>query len=329
MKPRLEWKVGLFVLAGLILAALLLLSFSKGVSVFRPTYTILLHAENIAGLQPDAQVLVSGVKVGAVGKVTLDQGGKTVTVPLIIDKRFVIPRNSRFTIEQAGFLGDQYVGIEPIGEPSEAFEHLQHAQAERPFNLQEAARNATGLIQRLDEVIARIDEGLQQVRQLLLNPTTLTNLAAAAKNLRVLSDQASVTLSNIDGLITTNSPGLHEATANLVAFSERMSLFSSNVNDLVLTNRDEIQRSIQNVQESTESLKSLLQGVEEGKGLAGAVFKDEQLSKSLGEISANLSITTSNLNRRGLWGILWRQKDDSPPETRKVEKLRSPRDESR
>ena len=39
-KSRFEWKVGLFVFIGLVLLAALLLQFSKGTSLFRPTYDI-------------------------------------------------------------------------------------------------------------------------------------------------------------------------------------------------------------------------------------------------------------------------------------------------
>jgi len=42
-KSRLEWKVGLFVLTGLVLLAGLLLEFSKGLTFFQPTRAIYLH----------------------------------------------------------------------------------------------------------------------------------------------------------------------------------------------------------------------------------------------------------------------------------------------
>jgi hypothetical protein len=32
-------------------------------------------------------------------------------------------------------------------------------------------------------------------------------------------------------------------------------------------------------------------------------------------IAGNLSVTTSNLNRLGLWGILWSHKPPKPPDT--------------
>ncbi len=68
-KSRLEWKVGLFVFVGLVLIALLLLQFSKGLTMFQPTYRILLQATDVGGLKRGAGVLMSGVQVGTVSEI--------------------------------------------------------------------------------------------------------------------------------------------------------------------------------------------------------------------------------------------------------------------
>jgi hypothetical protein len=65
---------------------------------------------------------------------------------------------------------------------------------------------------------------------------------------------------------------------------------------------------VTNLEASTESLKDLLADVQAGKGLAGDLLKNDELAGNLSRIMYNLSITTSNLNRVGLWGILWKQK---------------------
>jgi hypothetical protein len=65
---------------------------------------------------------------------------------------------------------------------------------------------------------------------------------------------------------------------------------------------------VKNIESSTATLKSLLAGVQEGKGLAGELLENEQIAANVSRIVDNLSITTSNLNRLGLWRILWRPK---------------------
>ena len=60
-KSRLETKVGLFVFVGLALLAVLMIQFSKGTSLFRGTYTLKLHTDNVGGLKPQSAVLLAGV----------------------------------------------------------------------------------------------------------------------------------------------------------------------------------------------------------------------------------------------------------------------------
>ncbi|HTV62809.1 MAG TPA: MlaD family protein, partial [Verrucomicrobiae bacterium] len=110
---RLETKVGLFVFLGLVLTGVLLIQFSKGTSIFHGTYTLRLHTINVSGLKPHASVLLAGVQVGSVSEIRLAPDGKNVTIFLDIYKQYKIYGDAEFVIEQAGFLGDEYVAIIP------------------------------------------------------------------------------------------------------------------------------------------------------------------------------------------------------------------------
>src|SRR3989441_5930748 len=110
-EKRLEWKVGLFVVACLVLLGLLVLNFSKGLTLFTPTYTLRLRTSNVGGIKREAAVLVAGVPVGNVAGTDLSTDGRTVTVLLKILSRYQIHGDAVFTIDSMGFLGDQYVAI--------------------------------------------------------------------------------------------------------------------------------------------------------------------------------------------------------------------------
>src|SRR6516165_2003605 len=184
-KKRLEWKVGLFVFIGLAVLGALMLQFSKGTSIFRPTYNLYLVAKNIGGLKKGASVLMSGVPIGTVSDIELSPKGTSVTITLRIYKRYVIHKDAMFLIEQSGFLGDQYVAIVPTHNEGDVWEPDGHPTAEEPFNLQEVARSAAGFLQRVDETTKKLDEAIADVRRLVLNEETLTNLSTAVGNLRV------------------------------------------------------------------------------------------------------------------------------------------------
>jgi phospholipid/cholesterol/gamma-HCH transport system substrate-binding protein len=311
-KGRYEWKVGLFVLVGLVLLAALLLQFSKGTTFFRPTYRILLRAPNVGGLKMRSQVLMAGVPIGTVADVQLAPSGRNVIITLRIFSQFKVHKDARFVIEQSGFLGDQYVAILPTQNLGSTYRDSDMAEAEAPFNLQEVARSAAGFIQRVDETAKMLNDAIGDVRRFVLNEQTLTNLSAAVGNLRSASERALGTLDNFDALVASNSPALSSSGSNLVAFSEQMNHFANGLSGVLATNSDQIHTAVKNIESSTEVLKNVLDELQAGKGLAGTLLKNEQLAVSVEQIANNLSITSSNLNRLGLWGILWQHK---PPRT--------------
>jgi ABC-type transporter Mla subunit MlaD len=260
---------------------------------------------------------MSGVQVGTVSGIQLAPDGKSVSISLQLFKEYRVYKDARFIIDQAGFLGDQFVAIQPTKNATGVFQDHDTAEAESPFNLQEFTRSATGFIQRIDETVQKLDEALANVTKLALNPEALTNLALAISNLRGFSDRALVVADNLNGILTSNSPALSQSVSNLVAFSHQLNDFGDGLNGILATNRQSVQVAVSNIESSTETLKLLLSDVHAGKGLAGELLRNDKLATNVVEIAQNLSITTSNLNRLGLWKLLWQHKpaktDQSQP----------------
>ena len=95
-------KVGLFVFIGIVLIGALMLNFSRGVGLFRPKYELSMRVRSVAGLKERSSVNLSGVQIGNVKSVKLDQKTKTVIVRLTILKEFPLHNDSKFVIEQIG-----------------------------------------------------------------------------------------------------------------------------------------------------------------------------------------------------------------------------------
>ncbi len=324
MKTRLEWKVGLFVLLGLILLGVLLLQFSKGLTFFRPTYNVMLHAADISGLKKNASVLMSGVQVGTASEIRLAPDGKSVTITLKIFSQYAIHRDAKFAIEQSGFLGDQYVAIRPGSNAAGKFGDGDVAEAEKPFSLQEIIGSSSDFIDRIGATIQRLDESISNLNRSVLSPTTLTNLSLTVTNLRALSERANISLENLNRLIDTNSPAIKHAVSNVVLFSENIQGTAQSINALLATNSPAIDRAVKNVESSMEILNSMMADVRSGKGTVGNLLNNDQMATNLAQITANLSITSSNLNRLGLWGILWERRQPKTP-SQTFETLQAPK----
>ncbi|HVU27091.1 MAG TPA: MlaD family protein [Verrucomicrobiae bacterium] len=311
-KSRLEIKVGLFVFIGLALLALLVIQFSKGASLFESVYNLQLHAHNVGGLKQRAGVLLAGVQVGSVSDIQLADDGKSVTILLKIYNRYKIYKDAHFVIEQSGFLGDQYVSIIPTANQGPLLVNGDEVECQEPFNLQEVARSASGLIQRVDETAKKLNASVSSLQTEVLNDQTLTNFAEALVNFREFSSEAVGTMSNINFIVNTNAAQINLAVSNLVLFSQKLTTLSDSANDLLTTNGAEISAAVKNVNASTETLKKIADDLQSGKGLAGVILQNEQLATNVQNLAANLDIASSNLNRLGLWRFLWHKE---PPRT--------------
>lgn len=133
-----------------------------------------------------------------------------------------------------------------------------------------------------DEVTAETPFDLQEVAR------------SAAGFIRRIDDTAKRVNEIIDEI---HAKALNEETlTNLAASVTTLNKFSSEA--LVAAG---------NVNASAIMLTNLLHDVQAGKGAAGRVIEDPQLAANLAETVANLNAVSSNLNRFGLWHLLWKK----------------------
>jgi phospholipid/cholesterol/gamma-HCH transport system substrate-binding protein len=111
--------VGLFVLLGF--AALVFLALRAGnmseSMAFSETYETTARFDNIGGLKPRAAVRSAGVVVGRVAAIRFDDKVYQAEVTLTLDRRYEFPKDTSAKILTSGLLGEQYIGLEPGGDP--------------------------------------------------------------------------------------------------------------------------------------------------------------------------------------------------------------------
>jgi phospholipid/cholesterol/gamma-HCH transport system substrate-binding protein len=253
--------------------------------------------------------------VGVVKEIQLAQDGKSVTIYLQIYNDYPIYHDARFVIEQAGFLGDQFVSVVPTENTPPLLTNNAEIYCQEPFDLQEVARSAAGFINRLDGTAKKLDDSVTVLRQQLLNAQTLSNFGVALTNMKAFTQQALDAVQNINELVATNGTQASIAVSNLVYFSQELTQLAASAQDVLATNSVNIQVATRNIDDITVSLKQVASDLQAGKGLAGTLLQNQELATNVLDIAANLSITSSNLNRRGLWGIMWSHKPDNDTKT--------------
>jgi len=103
-----DFWVGLFVLIGA--AAVLFLALQSA-------NLLSLSFDNIGGLKPKSAVRSAGVVVGRVESIGFDDKTFQASVTLTLESRYAFPKDSSLKILTSGLLGEQYIGIEPGGDP--------------------------------------------------------------------------------------------------------------------------------------------------------------------------------------------------------------------
>ena len=107
--------VGAFVLVGLVAVAYL--SFQVGGLSYKGPggLNVVARFDEIGGLSVRAPVVISGVKVGQVTGIELDEDLRA-EVSLDVDATLELPVDTSASIRTSGLLGDQYIALEPGGE---------------------------------------------------------------------------------------------------------------------------------------------------------------------------------------------------------------------
>lgn len=112
-----EILVGIFVSFGVVALLVLALNVSNlGNFGSSNHYTVSANFENVSGLKERSAVMIAGVTIGRVSKITVDPVTFEAVVQINIDDQYnELPIDSDAGIYTAGLLGEKYIGITPGG----------------------------------------------------------------------------------------------------------------------------------------------------------------------------------------------------------------------
>ena len=319
---RFEFKVGLFVFMGVALIALLILNFSKGITLFNPTYKLRVILPNAAGLKPTADVMMAGLSIGKVSAMKLADNEKTVEITVSILKEYKIRKDAQFHIDALGFLGDQYVevsvptdtGLAPTNQTA-YYQNGETVTGEATFNMVEAVRSISGVFDQARKTIKDLDQAITNVNASALSTNTLAHFVLSVSNLEVVSDRAVDAAGRMQSLLRDNAAPFNSAVSNFQVLSVRLTNTAAELDRLIVTNRDDVRKVVENLTVASDQYKQIALDLQAGKGSAGALLKDEKMAAEMASFVSNANAMTAefgafgrNLNQRGIWAMLWKPK---------------------
>ena len=286
-----EVKVGIFAVA-VLLVGWGVARYLKGAEIFSNTCTYYAYYEQVGGLQPASRVVINGVKVGSVARVSLNEDpSKGVELELSIEKRYAIPVDSKAKIFTDGLMGGKAVEI-IYGKSGEAIPDEGTITTEVSPDLFEMAGSELGALKdQLTEVVEKLSKTLDGVNTIIeANSEALTSIIANVDGVT----------GNINTMLANEKDNLEQALSSLSEFSKSLGDNSGEI-DAMIDNLSKFsaQLSEANLVAELEGVMSqvdkALSAVNSVDGSVGKLLRDTELYDNLTVASDNLSALLEDL----------------------------------
>ncbi len=289
-----ELTVGIFTVV-ILVSGYFGYNFLSSRNVFSGDYTLYVVMDQTQGLESSAGVVLQGFRVGKVDDITFDLKTKKLTAQLTINGEYPLPKSTTATIVSSSLLGGKVLDltIGSISAPSfQSGDTLSFV--ETADGMADAMGQIGGIMSSLGDITAKIDSALDGVNQIVGEQNreaishTMHNLQSATTDLKKITNSQRTniesTLENlavISQSLKSIAPELERGVGNIVALSDTLSSSAPML--------------IANANGSIESLRAILQKVENGEGSVGKLVHDEALYVNLNEALENLAILLADL----------------------------------
>jgi len=329
MNFGLEAKVGVFVIGCLMLIgamSLRLVDYSFGEPDGMVVTAML---DDAAGLTKDAAIIYSGVEVGTVKDIRLENG--LAVADLLVEQKYELPANVKILVRSKGFLGEKYAelklaGADRIGRLSKGdvikesgeitdFDQLGNkigdiaddvkaitASLRQVLATEQARDNMSTTISNVREITDSVNSLMKQNEQRIdviiqnveLLTKTLSEVSVAnAQNINNIVANINAITNDLKNQTPLISENLRVITASLKkdtpTISSNVRNITDNVDEIVTNQKDNVQRAIENIATVTGKLEKTVDNLNEITG------KINEGKGSIGKL-VNEEETVDNIN---------------------------------
>jgi phospholipid/cholesterol/gamma-HCH transport system substrate-binding protein len=267
-EKHLEFKVGIFVLIGLLVVGGLIVQFGRLGEGFQKTYRIQVVFPDASGLYKGAEVLMSGARIGRVAaspELLDDQTGVLVYLKLYAENQ--IPKSSTIRVGTNGLLGDKFVQVWPPPPEERGNEFIMpgdRIMGQREPGLDELTRDGREVMKEMKLATQNIRDVLLRVNRQLLNDQNTASIATTLQNIESSTRDLSTFTKKLDGWGNTAGKALED-------FSDA----SKSASELL------------------DGGNKLVDEARTGKGVLATLLNDQELAN-------NLRALVENLKERGV-----------------------------
>ena len=275
-----------------LLAAWFGARFLKGSELFSNNYKYYAYYDQVGGIQTASHVMIYGVKVGSVTRVTLDEDpSKGVELELSVDKRYRIPADSKARIFSNGVMGGKAIDI-VMGASPQYVEDGGTLASEVGVDIIDMAGSELEFFkEKITEVVGSLTTTLDGIN-VLLNEN--------AEHLTSIVDNVDGITASTDEILLEQKVHLKEAIASLNVFAQSLGDNAGHI-DTIMTNLDSISTQLAEadlvgeVEQTIGHLNAVLAAADAETGTVGKLLNDAELYDNLSAASDNLSLLLADL----------------------------------
>jgi phospholipid/cholesterol/gamma-HCH transport system substrate-binding protein len=287
-------KLGIFVLAGLILFLGAVFLVGSENNVFSKTFTTHAVFKNVEGLKEGDNVWLSGVKIGTVRQVSIITEGKVVVTMNLKDKQNkFIKKNATAFIGSDGLVGSKIVVIRPgdagqIIEDTDTIGALSPADTQDLLNIaKDVGDNTRSLTTDLKTLAKRITDGQGIVGELLSDGDFARDLRASANQIKLTTGKTAEASEQLHAMLYKLNHG--DGLVNRLATDTTLSYTF----DQTLANVRELSR---NSAEMSAGLKELISKMNSNNNALGVLLADSVFANRLRVTVENAELASAKLD---------------------------------
>ncbi len=289
-----NFKLGLFVLAGLIFLIATLYLIGKNRNLFGRTFSIKATMSNVNGLTSGNNVRFKGIDVGTVKDVQI-WNDSSILVTMIIDEKVrpYIKQNSIASIGTDGLMGNKLVNINSQPYPSQPVEDGSEIPSRAPIETDEMLRT----LNTTNNTIERVTRNLDDITTKLSSSKGLWNLISDT----IITSDLKHAVSDFRDASAHTSALTANAAQIVNLFGTSDGLLGALFTDTTLTQKlDDSMAKLQFASDKTagmmNSLESIVGGLKSGEGTAGLLLSDTTLRDALVQSALQVEQGTTRFN---------------------------------
>ena len=300
MKISNETKVGAIAVVS-VTFLILGFNFLKGKKLFSKSTTLYGIYGNVQGLQNSNPIVINGLQVGTIYKISTDKDMNRIKVEMNITKDINVPVNSIALIKP-----------NPIGTTS-----IEIKLGDAPKNLSTGDSIITeanagvfnDILKKVDPVLFQVTKAVTTLDTLVgninsvIDPRMKGNIGATMENLKFITSSMIRSTASLEALLDQQTGALAKTIGNVNAITGNLASNNDKINSVV-SNLDrtttklsqlDFQKTLSSLDSTVNGLRNMVAKLDNNKGSLGKLINDPALYQNLASTGNKLNLLLDDI----------------------------------